>query len=69
MTYQISRGPNPYDADPLEDNRFYLVEKVLDAGDAYTVGSFTTLDDARKCLNTLRSSVEVRRGATVTEAA
>lgn len=68
MTFQMTRGTASFYNDPIWPHHPYMVEKVLDPGEVYTIGTFMNQDDARKCLDTLRASEEVRRGATVTEA-
>jgi hypothetical protein len=69
VTYQISRGTSRFLNSPLEPDYPWLVEKVLDPGESYLIGSFIHYEDAVKCLHSLRSSMEVARGALVTEAA
>ena len=68
MTFQLIRGTASYYNDPVWPHQPYLVEKVFKPGETYTIGTFLTKAAALKCLNSLRASEEVRRGALVTEA-
>lgn len=69
MTFQLSRGTaSYYKAAPDFPDYPWLVEKVLKTGESYTIGTFLRREDAEVCLNSLRPSMEVARGATVTEA-
>ena len=63
MTYQISLGTGSYYDHPVWPQQPYLVEKVLDRGEAYTIGTFKSREHAEACWNSLRHSEEVARGA------
>jgi len=70
VTYQMIRGTaSYYMASAGLPDEPWLVEKVLKAGESYLIGTFLDRQDAVRCLDSLRASLEVARGATVTEAA
>ncbi len=69
MTYQLSRGTASYYLHhPEFPEAPWLVEKILRPGEAYLIGTFMDRKDAEVCWNSLRASMEVSRGALVTEA-
>jgi hypothetical protein len=70
VTYQITRGTaSYYRGHPDFPDEPWMVEKVLCPGEAYTIATFVERADAEACWNSLRPSMEVGRGATLTESA
>lgn len=68
MTYQLVRGTaSYYFKHPEFPEAPWIVEKVLRPGEAHTLGTFMRREDAEACWHSLRSSMEVSRGATLTE--
>lgn len=69
MTFQLSRGTeSTYWNGPGNPIAPWVVEKVLRGGENHLIASFIEREDAEKCLNSLRPSMECQRGAQVTEA-
>lgn len=68
IRYEVSRGTcDWYKRDAMCPDYPWIVEKVMSYGERTTIGTFLEKDDAHRCLDSLKVSLEVLRGARVME--